>query len=472
VVAAPATAAAAPLGISAKPGLYPRFSAGVHDYVSRCHPGRPLKLSIRAPRGGVSLNGGGPVTGAFKTTLDMRSGQGVRIRTRTATYVIRCLADDFPAWTAERHGTPQSKWYIVTPTLGPKGTRYVAFFDRNGVPVWWFRDKRKPQDAKLLPNGHVVWSFFTNQAYAAFSVPYVERRLDGTVVRRIAAKGVATDSHDLQVLPNGNYLLMSYVPRDGVDLSKYGGPQSATVTDAVVQELTPKGKVVFSWNSKDHIALEEAEPYMKSIISGPVNTTGGPEYDIAHINSVERDGSSLILSMRQTGLYKISRSTGEIEWKLFGTKTPQSLSIAGEPDGAVVLGGQHDARILRDGTLTVHNNRTGTSLLPRAERYRIDESARTATLLEGLTDPKTVASVCCGSARRLTGGNWVMAWGFNSIVDELKPSGERAFALTFPTTLFLYRAIPVMPGEVTTGALRAGMDAMHPVATRPPRIRR
>jgi hypothetical protein len=406
--------------------------------------------------------------------MDMRSGEGVRIRTRASTYVIRCLADDFPRWTTQRHGTPQSKWYLLTPTLGAHGSRYVALFDRHGVPVWWMRGKRKPHDAKLLPNGHLAWSFFTNQAYAAYSVPYEEHRLDGKLVRRLGAKGVATDPHDMQIEPNGNRLHVSYVPRDGVDLSKYGGPKRATVTDAVVQELTPRGKVVFSWNSKNHIALDEAAAYMQSIVDGPIDTTDGRHaYDIVHVNSVEPDGDSLLISMRQTsGIYKVNRPTGAVEWKLGGLETPESLKVAGEPEGALVLGGQHDARLLPDGTITVFNNRTGTSLLPRAERYRIDESARTATRIEALTDPRSIPSTCCGSARRLPGGNWVVDWGFSRVVSELNPAGKRVFGLFFKTVLTVYRAVPIMPGQLTGRALRAGMDAMHPPATRPIPIRR
>jgi hypothetical protein len=468
-------AAAAPLRVTAKPALFPSFSPAVHDYVSRCHPGVPLRLRIRAPEGGVRLNGGRPVRGRFHARVDMRSGEGVRIRARSGRYEIRCLADDFPRYTTERHGTPQAKWYLVTPTLGPHGTRYVALFDRNGVPVWWMRGKRKPHDAKLLPNGNIAWSFFTNQAYAAYSVPYEEHRLDGKLVRKLGAKGVATDPHDMQIEPNGNRLQVSYVPRDGVDLSRYGGPERATVTDAVVQELTPRGNVLFRWNSKNHIALDEAAPYMRSIIDGPIDTTDGRHaYDIVHVNSVERDGpGSLLISMRQTsGVYKVSKATGEVQWKLGGLKTPESLRVTGEPDDALVFGGQHDARLLRDGTITVFNNRTGTDLLPRAERYRVDESARTATLLEALTDPRSIPSTCCGSARRLPGGNWVVAWGFSRVVSELTPSGARVFGLFFRTALTMYRTVPVMPGQLSGRALRAGMDAMHPPASRPIPIRR
>ena len=397
----------------------------------------------------------------------MRSGQGVKVTTRSqGTYHVRCLADDFPAWTSERHGTPAAQWYIVTPTLGLHGGRYVAIFDRNGVPVWWMRRKRKPMDAKLLPDGNLAWSIFDDPSLTGLDVPYQEHRLDGKLVRRIGAVGVPTDAHDLQVLPNGHYLVVSYARREGVDLSQYGGPSSAAVADAVVQELTKGGKLVRSWNSKDHVALSESEPFMKTIIKMPLKDTDGSSvYDLVHINSVEPDGNSLVISMRHTdAVYKVSRATGAVEWKLGGTRTAQSLSVAGEPEGSLTFSGQHDARILGDGTLTVHDNRTGNSAGPRAVRFSIDEAARTATQIEQLTDPGTIPSICCGSARRIAGGDWVMSWGFSGLVTELRPSGQRTYVLNFGPDAFPYRAIPLLPGRLSARALRAGMDAMHPPA--------
>jgi hypothetical protein len=473
-VATPAAAAAAaPPTIVAKPGLYPKFSPGVTDYVSRCEPGRPLHLVIRPPgaRAIVKLGRRPPSSRTQRATLRMSSGQAIVVRVssgrHTATYYVRCLKRDFPKWTTGRPGRPRAKWYIVTPTLGTRGSRYVALFDNKGVPVWWMRLKVKPMDAKLLPDGNLAWSVFTGTQYASHSVPYEERRLDGKRVRRIAAVGAQTDSHDMQVLPNGNYLVVSYVPRDGVDLSQYGGPAAARVVDAEVQEVTPRGRRVWSWNSKDHLALSESAPFIRAVIGNPYRTADGRDvYDITHVNSVERDGGSLLISLRQTdAVYRVSRATGAVQWKLGGTRTPESLSVAGEPDGSLVFGGQHDARVLADGTITLHDNRTGTGLLPRALRFRVDAAARTATKLEEITDPLTVPSLCCGSARRIAGGHWVMSWGFNSLITELGPFGQRVFALHFGKTQFSYRAIPVMPGELTTRTIRAGMDAMHPPAS-------
>jgi hypothetical protein len=237
------------------------------------------------------------------------------------------------------------------------------------------------------------------------------------------------------------------------------------VIDNEIQEVTAAGRRVWRWNSRDHIALSESEPFMKYIVSGPVRTADGRKaYDIVHLNSIEQDGDSLIVSTRQTdAVYKISKATGDVEWKLGGTTIPQSLAVTGDPDPSLVISGQHDARLLPDGTLTLHDNRTLLAhSKPRAMRFAIDEAAGTATVLEALTDPQAAYSTCCGSARKLPAGDWVAAWGSSGLVTELTPSGRRVYALRFGGRRGAdsYRAVPILPGRLSLGALRAGMDRM------------
>src|SRR4051812_17688202 len=390
------------------PPLEPKFARGVTDYVSRCRLGHPLRVH----------------SGARTRSYRLRIGQAVTIGRR---YHVRCIPSDFPTWTTERHGNPQAKYYLVTPTVGAHGSRVVAIFDRDGAPVWWMERSGKPSDAKLLPDGNLAWSTFPDRAYASHSVPYEEHRLDGSLVRRIGAVGASTDGHDLEVMPNGDYLTLSYVPRDGVDLSKYGGPRRATVVDAEVQEVTPGGKRVWRWSSHGHVGLDESAAFMESIVHGPLKTADGRlAYDLVHVNSVEPDGGSVLLSMRQTdSIYKVSRRTGAVEWKLGGTHTSKSLAFTNVSDPANVITGQHDARLLPDGTLTVHDNRTLSGEHPRALRFSVDEAARSATLVEDLTDPLIRYSNCCGGVRRLPGGDWVASWGGSGIVEELTPAGRR-----------------------------------------------
>jgi arylsulfotransferase ASST len=466
IAGAPDAGAATRIGAS--PALYPAFSPKVSDYVSRCHTGRKLRLAIHAAHGTrVAVGGRKPEAGKQEVALNLAGGQGVSFRLvrgkKRSTHHVRCLPKDFIKWYVERHGKPQARFYIVTPAEGGKGSPFVVIFDTHGVPVWWMRAGLTPIDAKLLPDGNLAWSGFRGGSFALESAPYEEHRLDGSLVRRIAAVGVNTDFHDLQVMPNGDYLFLSYVPRDEpVDLSPYGGPKNATVLDGVIQRVSRGGKLVWSWNSKDHVATSESTPRMATVLRPGQLPDGRTAYDLVHINSVEPAPGAYLVSLAFTGgVYKISRATGAVEWKLGGEETDRSLEVVGEPAGSPLFGSQHDARLLRDGTLTLHDNRSLSGLAPRAARYRIDESARTATFVEQVLDPQVPGSLCCGSARRLPGGNWVASWGFNPVVDELSPSGKIVFGLHFGDDLFSYRAVPVLGKQLSVRALRAGMDAMH-----------
>jgi hypothetical protein len=92
-------------------------------------------------------------------------------------------------------------------------------------------------------------------------------------------------------------------------------------------------------------------------------------------------------------------------------------------------------------------------------RYRIDEQARTATLLESISDPGDPSSICCGSARRLDNADWLIDWGFEGVIGGYEPSGRRTFRLRL-TPYWSYRAEPVPMGAVSAQDLRQAMDAM------------
>jgi hypothetical protein len=463
------TAAAAATRVVGSPALFPVFDRHVADYVARCTPGKRLRLSITAPAGvTVAVDRRAARRGSFVTALRVRSGQSFRFVVAThhgqRRYFVRCLPPDFPAWTAERPGRPQAAWYVVAPCCS--ASTYVAIFDTNGVPAWWINTHRPPLDASLLPDGNVVWAqrHGVDLAPGVSSGTYEEHRLDGTPVRTFSIPdGTPTDRHEMQLLPNGDYVVVGYKPRDGVDLSPYGGPPHATVLDALVEEVTPHHKVAWSWNSADHIDLSETGRwYQDHVIGNPVRLHDGRmAYDIVHINAVEPYGRHrFLVSLRHTdAVYSIAKSSGNILWKLGGTQTSRSLKILG--DDVTDFGGQHDVRVLPDGTITVHDNGTGRGRGPRALRFGVDPQAMTATLLDRITDAAASASPCCGSARRLPGGHWVISWGGTDLVEETTAAGEPAFALHFPL-LISYRAFPVLPGRLARRALRTGMDAMHP----------
>jgi hypothetical protein len=167
-----------------------------------------------------------------------------------------------------------------------------------------------------------------------------------------------------------------------------------------------------------------------------------------------------VISARHTdALYGIDRSSGKIKWKLGGTETPESLRIVGDP-AVRLFGGQHDARVNRDGTISVYDNGKDRPRRPRVVSYRLNLKKGTATYLGQLNDPEIKTSHCCGSARLLGGGGWLVSWGDNPLVTEFDGRDRIAFRLKLAASAF--RAVPVPRGATTVVALARGMERMEP----------
>jgi hypothetical protein len=443
--------------IVSEPGLKPAFNPAVSDYTVACD-GSPLTVSGRTAAGAlVSVDDDAATSGKFESEVVLAAEQSFGFSVdeggQARDYHVRCLPPDFPIWEYERLRQPSHAFYVVSPTLFTGAKPYMVIFDDNGVPVWWHSDApAAPSDAKVLANGNVVW-----WGAPVGGDAYEIRDLDGNLLNSVRPTTGRVDSHEFQVSPAGNYLITSYQAREHVDLTPFGGGADATVTDAVIEEVTPSGELEWIWNTHGHIGLEETGRWWPGALNGPAA-------DIVHMNAVEPDGEDAVLiSLRHTdAVYKIDKASGNVVWKLGGTWTPKSLAVKGDPEGAYPLGGQHDVRLQPDGTITIHDNRTNLPGSPRGVRYSIDEGARTATMVEQVTDPAVSSSFCCGSSRRSADGSWLFSWGGRSLVTEFDAVGQRTFRLGFGGTAFSYRAVPAPEGALTAAALRAGMDSMHP----------
>ena len=153
--------------------------------------------------------------------MTLKEGQAVVVEGRnasgTADYHIRCLPADFPTWTETRSGDDRQVVHRHAVALARQDARsyYVAIFDGNGVPVWWYKANGPPLDAKLLPGPTIAFATFLASVHA-----YQVRSLDGTLVRRIVSPDGAIDDHELQRTPNGDYVYLVYDPKQHVDLTR------------------------------------------------------------------------------------------------------------------------------------------------------------------------------------------------------------------------------------------------------------
>jgi hypothetical protein len=333
------------------------------------------------------------------------------------------------------------------------GYGWAAIFDRNGAPVWWYRASGEPDNVQILADGTVA---FDPVDQADFQTgDYEIRTLRGRLLRVVrGAGGAAADIHEILLLPNGNYMIGAQAVYPD-DATAYGGGPASPVIGIEIQEITPDGDLVSTWRSRDHIGLEETGRWWDDEILDDL------PYDIVHWNSVELVGKHrMLLSFRHLdAVYMVDRRTGAIIWKLGGTETPESLEARNDPHGDYPLGGQHDARLQPDGSVSIFDNRTALGAPPRAVRYRVDPDRGTARLVQSIEDPEVVGSFCCGSARRLGSGDWLIGWGGDSMIGGYDRDGNRLFSFELGLG-FSYRAIPVPPGAVKMRQLRRAMDAM------------
>jgi hypothetical protein len=446
------------LSITTTPSLFPGFSLSVVDYVSRC-ASTPVSVSVEAPVGtSVSVDGGAWATGRFTASVTRAEGQTFTIivksgSTPATTHFVRCLPDDFPNWDSSTSGATAAQWYITNPITGLGPTRSVIF-DTHGVPVWW-SPLQQTHFTTLLPDDNLATTVANG---------IEERRFDGSLVRTVDTVNGPNDGHDVLLLPNGNFVMVANITRSGVDLTSIGGPASTSIIDQVIEEIDPSdGHLVWSWDTADHIPVTSMDPQWRT----QYVTNATAPYDVFHWNSIEPTADGFIASYRHLdAVYEIDTTSSDIVWKLGGSAQAESLTVVADPvfTGGSHFGGQHDARLLDDGTVTLFDDGSNLGRAPRAVRYDIDVDAGTATLVESIVaDPDIGTSFCCGSARRMGTHDWVIGWGGTATGTE-NVSGSRRFSISFPGA-FLYRLVPVPFGVLDRDALRAGMDAQYGTGT-------
>jgi hypothetical protein len=311
-------------------------------------------------------------------------------------------------------------------------------------------------DAKLLSKDQIAWTVSTALGVGG---SYTIRNFSGRLLNTLSGN---LDEHDLQPTPQGTYLAIREVnrvcPPDCADLSPWGGSAQSAVVDAEILEMDPNSNVLWTWRTRDHIALNEY---------GDTGWYPSQGTDIIHMNAVEPDGpDGLMFSARHlNAIYHVTKSTGAIDWKIGGTNRPESLTVVGDvrptAAGVQVLSGQHDVRRWPDGSISVHDNGTLANRPPAVIRYRVDVTSRTAQVVQQIQDGRVGSSDCCGSARLLPGGNWLLQWGDTPFMTELDPSGAPVLTIQYNMgSVFSYRAVSVAPGVVSADALRQGMDAI------------
>jgi Arylsulfotransferase (ASST) len=187
---------------------------------------------------------------------------------------------------------------------------------------------------------------------------------------------------------------------------------------------------VFEWHSLGKIALRET-------FSRPTPNRRDP-FDYAHANSVtlDTDGDFLMSARNTWAIYKIDRGTGSIHWRLGGKRSSFKLPRAAR------FAWQHDAQRRSDGAITLFDNSAFPPVrkFSRALALRLDERARTASLITARVHPRRLLTATQGNQQTLPNGGAMVGWGSQRYVSEFDAAGQVVFNAALSLGFETYRA--------------------------------
>ncbi len=228
-----------------------------------------------------------------------------------------------PALTIAPHGSasPDPPYFILAPAGYPRtgpGTPGLMILDRAGHIVWYSPNTGFPAGQGAGRMGLNVQSYRGRPVLTWWQGKVIKGYGEGqaviadssyrTIATVKAGNGLQADLHEFVISPQNTALITAYRPVT-TNLSKIGGPARGVALSGVVQEIDiPTGKVLFEWDSLDHIPVTDTyTPFAGGTKAAP--------FDYLHINSIAiaPDGD-LLLSCRDTSaIYKVSRPSGKVD---------------------------------------------------------------------------------------------------------------------------------------------------------------
>jgi hypothetical protein len=336
-----------------------------------------------------------------------------------------------PKLTILHRGKTAPGQLFLAPSSGP-GQRGVLIADSAGEPVWFH--PTTPHTAMNFRtgvyHGKPVLTWWEGKTTSGLGTgTHVILDDSYRVVARVpAGHGRQSDLHEFLITPENTGLLSSYEVRNA-DLSSVGGPPDGKVIGGMVQEIAlPSGRVLFEWKSLDHVDI--AETHARYI---------GHPLDYFHINSIDltSDGGLLVSARNTWAVYKISRRTGEVRWRLGGKRSDFTMGKG------TVFAWQHDARHQGHNRITIFDDGAQPQVEPQSRGLviELDSKKQSARLVRKYVHrPNRIVSRFMGNMQALDNGNVMIGWGSEPYLTEFGPNGEIELDVRLPAGGQNYRA--------------------------------
>jgi len=321
---------------------------------------------------------------------------------------------------------------------------FIFILDSVGHILDSVRVDGAPYDFKIQPNGLLSYAL----GDFASNVPnYPEEELKHIVLDSTLAvvdsfkmkNGYDADFHEFWMLPNGHAMMMSYHTII-YDMSTIvpGGQTNCSLIINVIQEQDADRNVVFEWRNIDYIPITDSD---EDLTASRVN------YGTLNGFNIDYDGNILASFRGHNEIMKISRSTGEIIWRMGSPRGEFTFIGEHEENAPYYYSRQHNILRLPDGNISVFDN--GQSHQPpysRGVEYTLDEVNKVATLISEVRYPNgNIFCVTAGNAQKLENGSWFIGYGVpnpqfverNAV--EYHSDGSIALELSLPNNILAYR---------------------------------
>ncbi len=344
---------------------------------------------------------------------------------------------------------------FITPT-GDTSTyaQGPEILNRDGHVVWFHAAPEGLTAADFRTQryeGHRVLTFWQGTGLGGLSdgTDYIYNDHYQQIATVHAGNGLSADGHEFLITPWNTALILAYTTAKA-NLTAIGGSAHQTVINGVVQDVDiATGKVLFQWNSADHVPYSQSEQ--------PLPASPDTPWDWFHVNAVHIGShGDLLIDARDTWTtYDVNRRTGSIRWRLGGKDSSFALRAApGQvlDDAGEIFAWQHDPEAIGHGEYTFFDNESsGTPELAtsRAVTVKLNQRSRVATLVASDDQPEGLVAASQGNAQTTPNGDLFVGWGALPYFSEFDPAGQLVFNAEFPTGVNTYRAylLPWQAGE-------------------------
>ena len=444
--------------------MYPVFNPRTYHYALRCRDATTLRVTATAGDASHQLTLNNiPVAGtALDNNVVVDSDQDVAIElsdgSDSVTYIVHCIPPTFPniKITKKQAGVSDGLMFF-TPARNPfpRTPAFLAVMDNNGVPRFVrpspdkipLNFRRHVTDLEI--DGRQVHYSVTHRLGSSFDGKHSLLDASFNVIRTVETTHAdhTASLHDFLITEDDTFLFFSH----GIVTRAVGGNETNTVEN-VLEEVSPTGETLWSWNSWDHLTIDpDCLGYRYGLSSDPAIT--------AHINALTLIDGDVVASSRGCAqVVRINRSGKsetdpgtDLVWQLGGTDRDDFpddrafLAISGDENGRNEFCRQHHATETASDTVVLFDNgvdclseeigespkRSDLPPFSRAVEYDIDPATGTAEFLrEVRLDRRYGHAPFTGSVDVLDNGHWLINWGYLREADSSLSVEEYSIAIS------------------------------------------